>query len=203
MSSDEISTTAEYREWVVDLKTRFRSVQLKAAVSVNTELLTFYWELGADIVAKQADQAWGSGFINQLSHDLMHEFPEVKGFSVRNLAAIRQWFEFWRAAPATEAPIREARQDPRAIVQQPVAQLAGQPPRQLMTIRGATTWRSSPSAKTPSRPSSTSRLRCGTGGAGRSSSTRSSPTCGAAKVRPRPTSPLPFHLRTRHWPRRC
>lgn len=85
----------DYRQWVGDLKARFRQVQLKAAVAVNTEMLLFYWELGADIVAQQASQSWGSGFLENLSRDLMQEFPEMKGFSLRNLKYIRQWHSFW------------------------------------------------------------------------------------------------------------
>ena len=115
MSSEELSV-ADYREWIGDLKARFRSVQLKAAVAVNSELLAFYWELGSDIVAKQNTRAWGSGFIKQLSHDLMAEFPAVKGFGLANVKYIRQWVEFW---------------SDQAIGQQPVGQLANQPVSQL------------------------------------------------------------------------
>ena len=85
----------DYRQWVGDLKARFRQVQLKAAVAVNTEMLLFYWELGADIVAQQASQSWGSGFLENLSRDLMQEFPEMKGFSKRNLELVRQWYRYW------------------------------------------------------------------------------------------------------------
>jgi len=63
---------------------------LKAAVAVNQELLRFYWELGADIVERQKNAAWGSGFLRQLSMDLMVEFPDMKGFSKRNLEQIRR-----------------------------------------------------------------------------------------------------------------
>ena len=112
MSSEVIASQPEYRAWLGQLKTRFRQVQLKAAVAVNTALLQFYWELGADIVARQKDHAWGQSFLSQLSADLMREFPEVAGFSVRNLKYIRQWHLFW-AAPA--------------IGQQPVAQMEPQP----------------------------------------------------------------------------
>lgn len=91
----DISASPDYRSWLADLKTRFRGVQLKAAVSVNTALLQFYWELGAEIVAKQAHHAWGSGFLEKLSLDLMQAFPEVKGFSLRNLKYVRQWRCFW------------------------------------------------------------------------------------------------------------
>ena len=62
MSSEVTIHTAECRQWLGELKTRFRQVQLKAAVAVNTAMLQFYWELGADMVAKQAQFAWGSGF---------------------------------------------------------------------------------------------------------------------------------------------
>lgn len=91
----QYAATAEYRQWLGALKPRFRHVQLKAAVAVNTELLRFYWELGADIVERQASHAWGSGFLASLSKDLMREFPGVQGFSKRNLEQIRRWFMFW------------------------------------------------------------------------------------------------------------
>ncbi|CBL44328.1 Protein of unknown function (DUF1016) [gamma proteobacterium HdN1] len=101
-----------YAQWLTALKTRFRQVQLKAAVAVNTELLQFYWALGADIAAQQAQAQWGSGFLAQLSQDLMREFPQVKGFSLRNLKYIRQWHAFWQ---------------PSVIGQQAVAQLTAIP----------------------------------------------------------------------------
>lgn len=95
MSSEPSIQSADYRIWLGELKTRFRQVQIKAAVAVNTELLQFYWELGADIITKQAAHAWGSGFLEKLSQDMVQEFPEVKGFSKRNLEQIRRWYAFW------------------------------------------------------------------------------------------------------------
>ena len=92
---DEIIATKEYRDWLIDIKQRFRSAQLKAATAVNTALLEFYWSLGADIVEKQKNAAEGSGFLKQLSKDLMAEFPDMKGFSYRNLRAIKQWYLFY------------------------------------------------------------------------------------------------------------
>jgi len=99
----------EYGEWLASPKTRLRQSQLKAAVSVNSELLRFYWELGADIVLRQKSAAWGDGFLGQLSADLLAEFPEMKGFSYRNIRYIRQWHAFYTADPS--------------IWQQPVAKL--------------------------------------------------------------------------------
>lgn len=69
----------------------------EAAVKVNSEMLNFYWELGADIVEKQAAAKWGDGFLNKLSLDLIAEFPDMKGFSERNIKYIRQWFLFYNS----------------------------------------------------------------------------------------------------------
>lgn len=91
----ELMQNEQYRAWLKDVKQKIRQAQLKAAVSVNTVLLQFYWELGAEIVEKQKSAEWGSGFLSQLSKDLMTEFPEMRGFSEANLSYIRRWFLFY------------------------------------------------------------------------------------------------------------
>ena len=100
MTALSTSNHPAYAQWLTALKTRFRQVQLKAAVAVNTELLQFYWALGADIAARQVEAQWGSGFLAQLSQDLMREFPQVKGFSRRNLEHIRRWHQYWSSDTA-------------------------------------------------------------------------------------------------------
>lgn len=90
---------SEYKSWLKTLKQKVLSTQLKAAVQVNSTLLAFYWELGADIVQRQSTANWGDGFLKQLSKDLMKAFPDIKGFSRRNLELIRQWYLFWNQSP--------------------------------------------------------------------------------------------------------
>ncbi|HUW71181.1 MAG TPA: PDDEXK nuclease domain-containing protein [bacterium] len=85
----------DYHQWIASLKARLRSVQIKAAIAVQTELLQFYWDLGSEIVERQKSSTWGDGFLKQLSQDLMAEFPDMKGFSRRNLELVRQWYVFW------------------------------------------------------------------------------------------------------------
>lgn len=109
MNNSIIKTDASYKTWLKGIKQSFAQAQLKAAVSVNTSLLEFYWQLGSEIVEKQKNSQWGDGFLAQLSQDLIAEFPEVKGFSYRNLKYVRQWYSFYITS---------------AIGQQPVAQLA-------------------------------------------------------------------------------
>ena len=87
--------TTEYKEFIQKIKEKARKAQIKASVRVNSTLLEFYWELGADIVEKQKTASWGSGFLKQMSRDLMIEFPNIKGFSLRNIKYIRQWYLFY------------------------------------------------------------------------------------------------------------
>jgi predicted nuclease of restriction endonuclease-like (RecB) superfamily len=138
--SDGSLTTTEYRDWLKALKQRVRQAQVKAAVQVNTALLTFYWELGADIVERQATAQWGSGFLKQLSADLMAEFPDMKGFSRRNLERIRMWHLFYAEGvpncdTACVAITREPRFDSEETVPQAVAPVADNPKVQGVVAR--------------------------------------------------------------------
>ncbi|GHT78469.1 hypothetical protein FACS189464_1950 [Bacteroidia bacterium] len=86
---------SNYKAWLSDLKLRVRQSQIKAAVRVNNEMISLYWSIGADIVAKQAESVWGSGIIPQLSADLRAEFPDMQGFSDRNLRSMKQFYLFY------------------------------------------------------------------------------------------------------------
>ena len=85
----------EYKEFLNEIKSKVRNSQIKAALSVNAELLGLYWDMGKMIAGKQNKAKWGDGVVSQLSRDLMIEFPEMKGFSPTNLKYIRRWFLFY------------------------------------------------------------------------------------------------------------
>jgi predicted nuclease of restriction endonuclease-like (RecB) superfamily len=85
----------EYKKWLVELKTRIRQSQIKAAVRVNEELLRLYWSMGQEIVARHMEATWGSKFFERLSKDLRIEFPYMQGFSERNLLYIKKFFVFY------------------------------------------------------------------------------------------------------------
>jgi len=73
-----------------DLKTKIRQAQQKAVLSVNRELILLYWEIGKTILEQQKKQGWGTKVIGRLSKDLSLSFPEIKGFSPRNLKYMRK-----------------------------------------------------------------------------------------------------------------
>lgn len=78
-----------YGPVLAELKSRVRSAQLKAAVSVNRELILLYWHIGSEILRCQNEQGWGAKVVDRLSRDLRAEFPEMSGFSKRNLLRMR------------------------------------------------------------------------------------------------------------------
>ena len=83
---------SDYKRWVEDLSKRFRQSQIKAAVSVNSEMLRFYWELGRDIVEMHIEERWGDNVIKNLSVDLQREIPDAHCFSRTNLYYTRAFY---------------------------------------------------------------------------------------------------------------
>ena len=95
VKSQEIHFDTDYANWIAELKHRYRSAQVKAAVKVNAEKLLFNWQLGRDLVQKRAEERWGTGVVEQVSLDLRREFPNADGFSARNLRYMKQWYLFY------------------------------------------------------------------------------------------------------------
>ena len=95
VNSHDIHIDSEYANWIADVKHRYRSAQVKAAVRVNAEKLLFNWQLGRDLVQKKAEERWGAGVVEQISLDLKKEFPKDDGFSTSNLWYMKKWYLFY------------------------------------------------------------------------------------------------------------
>ena len=95
--SHDIHIDRDYADWIADIKHRYRSAQVKAAVKVNEEKLLFNWQLGRDLVQMKAEERWGAGVVEQVSMDLKREFPDTDGFSTSNLWFMKKWFLFYSA----------------------------------------------------------------------------------------------------------
>ncbi len=95
VSSHDIRIDTDYADWIVEVKHRYRTAQVKAAVRVNAEKLLFNWQLGRDLVQKKAEERWGAGVVEQVSLDLRKEFPDSDGFSTSNLWFMKRWFLFY------------------------------------------------------------------------------------------------------------
>ncbi len=108
MPSSKFIIPADYAQWLSSLKTRISGAQQRAALAVNQELVRLYHHIGSEILERQTRQGWGAKVIDRLASDLREAFPEMKGFSSRNL----KYMKFF------------AQQCPSGLIgQQPTAQL--------------------------------------------------------------------------------
>ena len=93
--SHDVSLDEDYVKWISDVKKRYRSAQIKAAIKVNSEQLLFNWQLGRELVTRRAEEKWGAGIVEQVSLDLQNAFPDSKGFSTTNLWNMKKWYLFY------------------------------------------------------------------------------------------------------------
>lgn len=93
---------ADYAAWVSEIKRRYFSTQINAAVRINTDKLRFNWSLGRDLVIRKAEEKWGSGVVAQLSFDLQEVFPTDKGFGTRNLWNMKKWYQYFSSKESLE-----------------------------------------------------------------------------------------------------
>ena len=120
---NEIIKHADYRDWIGELKQQIQRSQIKAALSVNSQLIMLYWDLGRQIVEKQENARWGSGFIKQMSKDLRDAFPDLGGFSVDNLTRMRQFYMFYSQVRFLEQVVPKIEIANPAILEQVVPKL--------------------------------------------------------------------------------
>jgi predicted nuclease of restriction endonuclease-like (RecB) superfamily len=121
--------TGNYQQVLAALKEKIRSARIHAVVSVNVQLLQMYWEVGQVIAEQEKKEGWGARVIKTLSQDLAAEFPDMQGFSVRNLQYMRAFaiayphFSILQA-PLAKLPKRKTKTPQNPIVQVPLAQLS-------------------------------------------------------------------------------
>jgi predicted nuclease of restriction endonuclease-like (RecB) superfamily len=92
-------TPAGYGEWLGELKSRIRSERLRVILASNAAMVMLYWDLGQSIREQQEAEGWGARVIDRLAEDLRESFPEMKGFSPRNLKYMRAFACAWPDRP--------------------------------------------------------------------------------------------------------
>lgn len=106
MSSPQLpSVPAGYTDWLADIKSRVSAARQRAVLAANAELMRLYWQIGRDILERQASQGWGSKVIDRLASDLREAFPEMKGFSRANLMYMRAFAEAWSEAEIVQQAV--------------------------------------------------------------------------------------------------
>lgn len=81
----------KYTSIIEKLKHKIRQARQQAALTINAQMLNIYWEIGHTIAEQEMSEGWGKKIVETLSKDLKAEFPEIKGFSPRNLRYMRDF----------------------------------------------------------------------------------------------------------------
>jgi predicted nuclease of restriction endonuclease-like (RecB) superfamily len=84
---------ADYAQWLAGLKSQIAGARQRAVLSANQEQIRLYHRIGAEILERQQRQGWGAKVIARLSSDLQEAFPDMKGFSTRNLKYMQYFAE--------------------------------------------------------------------------------------------------------------
>jgi predicted nuclease of restriction endonuclease-like (RecB) superfamily len=94
---------SDYPRFLAALKERIRAARLRATLSVNRELIALYWQIGGDILKRRRQEGWGKATVLQLSRDLTRAFPDMSGFSPKNIWRMRAFYLAWSERPAKVA----------------------------------------------------------------------------------------------------
>jgi predicted nuclease of restriction endonuclease-like (RecB) superfamily len=95
MSRTSDKLPASYPVLLEDIKSRIRSARIKAALSINRELIELYWDIGKCITERQKQEGWGKSVVERLATDLRNEFLQISGFSSRNIWRMRAFYLAW------------------------------------------------------------------------------------------------------------
>ncbi len=93
--TDQPPSTQNYTALLASIKDRIQSAQVRAALAVNSELALLYWGIGSEITRRQKEEGWGTKVIDNLVRDLKRSFPDMQGFSLRNLKYMKSFAEAW------------------------------------------------------------------------------------------------------------
>lgn len=102
-----LTVDESYRTLLSEIKTKIQHSQFKAVIAVNQQMLLLYWEIGNIISQRQANKGFGSKVVEQLSKDLKKTFPNMKGFSRRNLLYMRQFAEAYSKNEFVQQPVAQ------------------------------------------------------------------------------------------------
>ena len=86
----------DYAAMLNAIKLRVQSERIRIVSTANSSMIMLYWEIGTTILSRQSREGWGAKVIDRLGADLRDAFPEMNGFSTRNLLSMRNFAHAYR-----------------------------------------------------------------------------------------------------------
>jgi predicted nuclease of restriction endonuclease-like (RecB) superfamily len=120
---------SNYRKWIAELKDSIQQSQARTQLRVNADMLILYWYIGKQLEEKIEKEGWGTKIIDRISSDLQKSFPDIRGFSIRNLFYMKQFCAMWPDLLVLEEEITQQaaaqlnKKGNKLITQQAAAQL--------------------------------------------------------------------------------
>ncbi len=143
----------DYIRLLSKIKEQIQNAQIKATITANSQMLLLYWQLGNIILENQSNKGWGAKIIPNLAKDLAKEFPQLKGFSERNLKYMKKFADEYNIEiiqsynyiqtqlkdipPANASIVKLLQSNENEFVQQPVAQLENQDNQTISKVQQA------------------------------------------------------------------
>ena len=84
-----------YLQFIEEIKNEIQKQRLSVVLSANSSMICLYWNIGKAILGKQQEEGWGTKVIDRMAKDLKDAFPEMSGFSPRNIKYMRKFAECW------------------------------------------------------------------------------------------------------------
>lgn len=97
----------DYKLFLREITEKIRNSQYEAMRTLNTALIRLYWDIDKGIYEQQQQKGWGKSVIEVLASELKKEFPEVKGFSSRNLWNMRNFYVTYQADEKLQPMVAE------------------------------------------------------------------------------------------------
>jgi predicted nuclease of restriction endonuclease-like (RecB) superfamily len=73
-------------------------------LGANREQINLYWDIGKAIIE---NSKYGNNFVDNLARDIKLEFPNAKGYSVRNLRYMRKFADFFNDFENLQVPLAD------------------------------------------------------------------------------------------------
>ena len=98
---------SDYSEVLGTIKARIQKERLRTVLAANSAMVLLYWDIGRMILERQQHSGWGAKIIDRLASDLRHSYPDMKGFSPRNLKYMRAFAAAWPDRAIVQAPLAQ------------------------------------------------------------------------------------------------
>ena len=116
----------KYQSLLGEIRTAIQQARLRSALAFNAEMILLYWQTGKMIAERQQLEGWSAKVIPLLAVDLKHEFPDLKGFSERNLSRMLAFYKEYPEyliLPQAVAKLQDVDSQSNTILSQTVAKL--------------------------------------------------------------------------------